>query len=746
MSNHNPTTELGTHFRKGDYRQSIWVNGTTVSGGAGSRKENWYGPLDCLRILRRRTGTLVLITLAGVAAAALTSLMQPRMYRSGAALEIQGFNENFLNLRDVDPSAAPVTSVEPYVKTEAEILQQDAVIQQTAKKLKLGERPEYRAPTGLWARITHPSPSSSERYAREAVKKSLRIEPFPDSQIVQVQFEARDPKIAADFVNTLAETAIERSVDERRRAAQQVNEWLRPRIQELKSRLADSETALDAYTRGAGLILTEGQENLAADKLRTMQDELSRAQADRITKQAQLAQAGNGMADGMVDDSTIRDYEIKLTDLRRQLADLSSILQPESYKITRLQAQITQLESAVQTETQRLRHAAQADFLAAQRRERDLAAACAQQAAVVSGLNSRMTHYSSLKHDVDSNRQFYDAMLQKVNEAGIASAVRESNIRLAAPAEPPIHPYKPNWPLNLTIGLFGGLVLAVGTVMLSEQANSRLRAPGEAGIYLNVPELGTIPHAQYFVSTARKLLGSRSGPVERVTWERRFSEVSEAFRGVAASIVSGEQNGDRRDVMVISSALPGEGKTTVACNLAIALAEIRGNVLLIDGDMRRPRLHKVFGVPNSWGLSDILGEQNAADELPLDVLAKNTGVPRLCLLPSGPCTDSIFSLLYSERMSRLMHRFRQEFDYVIADAPPCLEFADARILARHAAGVLLVLRANYADRRTALAAADRFIMDGIPIIGTILNHWEPAGWGDAYGYGSYRKFYQQTAS
>jgi receptor protein-tyrosine kinase len=184
----------------------------------------------------------------------------------------------------------------------------------------------------------------------------------------------------------------------------------------------------------------------------------------------------------------------------------------------------------------------------------------------------------------------------------------------------------------------------------------------------------------------------------------------------------------------------------VACNLAIALAEIRGSVLLIDGDMRRPRLHKVFGLTNSWGLSDVLGEQNAADELPMDVLAKNTGVPRLHVLPSGPCTDNLFSLLYSERMSHLMHRFREEFDYVIVDAPPCLEFADARILARHAAGVLLVLRANYADRKTALAAAQRFFLDGVPIVGTILNHWDPVTWGDAYGAGSYRKYYRQMAS
>jgi receptor protein-tyrosine kinase len=214
--------------------------------------------------------------------------------------------------------------------------------------------------------------------------------------------------------------------------------------------------------------------------------------------------------------------------------------------------------------------------------------------------------------------------------------------------------------------------------------------------------------------------------------------VSESFRATLASILSASHNGDQPHVMVVTSSRPMEGKTTVVSNLGIALAEIGNKVLLIDGDLRRPQLHKVFDQVNSWGLSDVLREKNAIEELPLEVLVKKTAIPRLCLLPSGTGTDNIFSLLCSGRMARLLPRFREEFDYVLVDAPPCLEFADARIMARYAERLLLVVRADYTDRKTAQAAVQRLQLDGISVMGVIFNYWDPAH-NDSYAYPRYRQ-------
>jgi receptor protein-tyrosine kinase len=270
--------------------------------------------------------------------------------------------------------------------------------------------------------------------------------------------------------------------------------------------------------------------------------------------------------------------------------------------------------------------------------------------------------------------------------------------------------------------------------MLQERHRDVLRAPGEAGAFLALPELGAIPQAGGWTSPALALHGFAKGElrIQRIALEQT-ALLSEPFRATAASILSTGLDGGHPHLMVVTSCQPQEGKTTVVSNLGIALAAIGRKVLLIDADMHRPRLHKVFGEANSWGLSDVLREKNAIDELPLEVLAKKTSVPHLYLLPSGATTDNIFGLLYSERMTRLLPLFRKEFDYVLVDAPPCLEFADARIMARYAEKLLLVVRANYTDRRTVHAAVQRLRLDGSPLMGVILNRWHPtAGYQYAY--------------
>jgi receptor protein-tyrosine kinase len=565
---------------------------------------------------------LIYITGIAILVAGLISLAQPRWYRSEASLEILGLNENFLNSRDIYPAAASgADSSGTYVQTQAEIIQQDALLEQVVKTLHLEARPEFQHGLSLIDKLHRltgisPAPVPDVQHAADIVRKNVKIVASRGSRNIRIVCDARDPQVAADLANALAQIFIKQSIEARQHDAQLTHAALSLEVAALRNKLLKSEAQLIAFGRAPALMFgLRQQRSSAGDSIRT----------------------------------------------------------PESVA------------------------------------------------------------YTTLKREVDADRRFYDTLTQRANEARVAASVRQSNIGFVGPAEPAAHPYRPNLPLNLAIGIFGGLILAIGWVMLQEQSNSFLRTPGEAGMYLTLPELGAIPQVP---NPSFQFRSDGALDVERAVIEPRPSDLSEPFRATLASILSTRRNGEQGNTFLVTSAQPMEGKTTVVSNLAIGLAEIGNKVLLIDGDMRRPQLHKVFDQANSWGLSDVLREKNAIEELPLDALVKRTSVPGVYLLPSGICTGNIFGLLWSGRMARLLPRFRQEFDYVLVDAPPCLEFADARIMARYTDQLLLVVRANHTERRTAQVAVQRLLLDGIAVMGVILNRYDPVR-SDMYRYAFY---------
>ena len=227
-----------------------------------------------------------------------------------------------------------------------------------------------------------------------------------------------------------------------------------------------------------------------------------------------------------------------------------------------------------------------------------------------------------------------------------------------------------------------------------------------------------------------------NGGPELATWKRKPSLIAECARTTLTSILLPNQDAELPHVVVLTSPSLGDGKTTVACNLSTAVAEIGRKVLLIDGDLRRPRLHKVFGVPNTWGLSDLLWRDTPLETTPISQMLHPTEVSWLCLLPAGSCGVPPTNLFYSPRMSRLMARLRREFEMIMIDAPPMIHLADARVLGRLADGVILVVRAGQTTTESARSAIQRFAEDGTRVIGTVLNSWDPRTTG-TYGYGTY---------
>lgn len=465
-------------------------------------------------------------------------------------------------------------------------------------------------------------------------------------------------------------------------------------------------------------------------------------QADLASKRARYESASMAAPDALpevLDDPSLREYQSKITELKRQLAELSSLLTPENYKVERIRAQIAQMEALYQRQRANILARIQVEYEVGRRKEKMLADAYAAQINTVHADEVSGIQYDVLRREADANRQLYDSLLQKIGEAGVASAIKESSLRVIDAAEPPIRPKKPNVPVSVFLGMTGGLFLAMGLVWVVEAADNTLKWPGEGTWYLNVPELGSIPAIEVdpgysdFKKSCRipgreSLLNlSRTGAVSDLAlWHTQRSLFSESFRAAAISLLLSRGNDLGSHVILITSTMPKEGKSTVTTNLGIALAKINRRTLLIDGDTRRPRLHYLFGLDGKPGLSELLLGTDDILDLPLEKLAYQTDAPNLFVIPSGRTADDSSDFLHSQRMASLLRRCRRDFDNIIIDSPPMSQIPDARALGRLTDGVVLLVRAGATPRETAQAGIERLAQDGTPVLGSILNYWNPA--------------------
>jgi capsular exopolysaccharide synthesis family protein len=708
------------------------------------------GLLEYWRIIQRHKGTLVFICFLGGLAACLYTFPQTPVYQARATMEVQGLNENFLNLRDVNPTVAANSGWYPEydLQTQVRILQSRTLLERVNAKLKNHPRPLAPAGSRLEAWRRALGLPNSKPPAQAAA--DVRVRAQANTRILEILTDSTDPQFAADFANTLASEFIEDTLEARWKSVQHTGEWLARQMEDLKIKLERSEEELQSYARVTGLMFTAEKENLADQRLKQLQEELSRAQADRIAKQSKFEIASRSAPDTLpdvLDDTSLRDYKSRLADLRRQQSELTSTFTSAHPRVKRVEAQIASLQSALASESGNIVRRIRNEFEAARRRESLLAADYANQARLMSEQADKVTHYNILKREVDTIRQLYDNMLQRVKEAGIASALRASNVRIVDAAVPPAAPYKPDLFNNTVFGLLVGFFLGLGFIVLRDRADRTIQEPGDAAFYLGVPELGLIPSAVADPLRGRRLLSvssaspqSDSDSLAMVTWERKPCAMAESFRSAITSILFTPREGERPHVVVLASPAPKEGKTTILTNLGIAMAEINERVLLIDADLRKPRLHHVFDLPNDVGLGDLLRRKEALHGS-LNGAIRPTSVPGLSVLTSGPSGESDTALLYSARLSELIKALRQQFDTILIDTPPMLTMADARVIGRFADAVILVARANQTSRDAIQAALRRFLEDGTPVLGTILNDWNPKR-SSRYGYYRYYDRYK----
>jgi capsular exopolysaccharide synthesis family protein len=702
-------------------------------------------------VLLRRYRLAVLLIIGGcLVASAIYTLLASKVYKAQTVLEVMTVNQDFMNNKNVDPTSQ-LSGSDTYLDTQSKLLLSGPVVDKTAELLapavpsSLTNKRSFFAPIrGLFG-LSQTSTVDPESIVRKMLSKAkVKIE--GQSSLIDLTVEGPAPQLTADAANTLANQYRSQTQQARWDTAAQTGQFLMTQLEGFRKKLLASEDELQNYARATGLVYTAdaNHESVATDKLRQIQMDLARAEADRTQKQAQLELVQSAAADTIsqvTGDAESRALKAKLDDLKRQDVELRATLTPAHYKVQRVEMQIKEIEGQLAQTHSQITKQIQNDYNEANRRAQLEKAAYEQQLALVSDQNVKEVKYNMLKHEVDANRQIYQSMLQRVNEANVMTALRASNVRIVAPAKPPVAPSLPSWPIDLGIGFLLGCVGSLLYILLRERTDRSVRMPGESLMIVDVPELAVIPSAKLDPrspipfgkrAAARLHAGTSSTgakpakllempPSPGMKWGELDSLIAESFRSAVTSILLAGRSESGQRVIVVTSAHPQAGKTTAVFSLGLGLAESGRKVLLIDGDLRRPRLGQIFGVQDSDGLSNILTSDGKDNDV--NNLVRPTGIPGLSILPSGAMPQNVARALHSTRLDDVLKLMREEYDFVLVDSPPMIPLTDARLLGQHADGVILICRSGQTTMDQLVTTRRRLAEDGIHVMGTILNDW-----------------------
>src|ERR1700733_3157101 len=704
------------------------------------------------RILKKRMWVVVSTWLIIATLATVYTLHLTPVYDATGRIEVNRENSLNLGFKDSDQGAM-AADYEDYnvtLETQVRILQSDAIAFQVIKNLKLNNNPAF---AGATARPrTEPALNSLqvdapfESSLLDRFRSGLKLSVVPRTRIVEIHYSHPDPRLAAQIVNALTNTYIEQNFKTKFESTMQTSDWLSGQLSDLAMKVETSQEKLVRFQKDHDILGIDEKQNIVTSKLDELNRELTVAEGDRMQKESayQLASTGDPEIFAKLGPNGISDQlRMQESDLRIKYAEATTQFGPSYPKVIQPGNQLKQVEASIQAEDKRIVSRVQNEYLSALQREKLLGTALEVQKQEANHLNESAIEYNLLKRDAESNRQLYEGLLQKLKEAGVSAGLRSSNIRIVDVARVPTSPSAPNIPRNVVLGLALGLLGGVGLAFVLDSFDNTVRTPEEAQIISGLPSLGVIPLSAKLIAKNREShprlslssrLSESAGSLALVSFARPRSELAESYRALRTSILLASLGAPPK-VILVTSALPQEGKTTTSINSAIVLAQRGGRVLLVDADLRRPGIHKALGLRNTLGLSTLMtGGDNSEDAI------VSTDIPNLFVLPAGPPPPQPAELLGSTLMRDYLARMRGEFDHIVIDTPPALSVTDAVLLSVEADSVILVIRSGQTTKAALRRVRDLLSHVNARITGVVVNAFDLRS-GSSYYYRYDSKYY-----
>ena len=692
---------------------------------------------EYLRVLIKRKWIVIGTLVAIFGASLIATLRITPIYDAVGSIAINKPDPMLQNLRD--PGNAGVDYYDPTdLDTEVRILRSDLLALQVIKQLNLDQLPEFgghgvasSASLALTTDALEPD-SIRANTVLGAFKGSLRVALEPNTRIIDIHYRSQNKELAARVVNTLANTYIEQNFKTRFESTMQASDWLSRQLVDLQMKVETSQEKLVKYQKEHQILGIDEKQNITTAKLDELNKELTAAESQRMEKESiyRLADSGdtdsaaavaNGIS-GKVTGSTsglLDKLQAAKADLNIQIAQFSTQFGPSYPKLAELNNQVKEIDSQIQSEMKKVSSRLRGDYLAALQRENMLRAALEQQKQQENKLNESAIEYSLLKRDFETNRTLYEGLLQKLKEAGVTAGLRSNNIRQVDIARTPGAPAEPNIPRNLGFALALGLTSGIGLAFLLEGIDNTVRTPEQAQAISGLPSLGMIPLGSRTASETNPTglsVATSKEAVELITIARPQSQMSESYRALRTSLLLTSLGAPPKTIL-ITSALPQEGKTTTSINTATVLAQKGTRVLLIDADLRRPSIHKTLGMGPRIGLSNVLTGGTTVQQ----ATVRSSVLPNLFILPAGTPPPNPAELLASSQMMDMLAELRDQYDHIIVDTPPTLSVTDAVVLSTRADAVVLVIRSGQTTKPALRRSRDILAQVNARVSGVLLN-------------------------